>query len=700
MITIDIEKKDYPSFDALKKTLIDNNYERVTMLMKPGEFCVRGGIIDIFSYDHSLPLRLEYFGNELDRVCSFSIATQRSVTSLTSTTIHKEPSTSMPFFEFIDVPKNENLFNQLQHGDFVVHETFGIGIYKGLKHLTVCGRDGDFIHIQYQGEDKVYVPFEQMNLVHKYTNADSPKIGKLHDGSWKKNIQKAEKQIIQLAKEVVMTFKIRQSKPGFPFQEDTENQIDFEQEFEFKETRDQLLSIDQVKKDMESTAPMERLICGDVGYGKTEIVLRAAFKAVENNKQVAIIAPTTLLVDQHYQTFKKRFINFPYKIGILSRMQPKKNQKITIEKLKEDKINIIIGTHRLLQKDIEFSNLGLLVIDEEQRFGVTHKEKIKYKHPLVDFLSISATPIPRTLYMALSGARDLSLIKTPPTNRKPVLTYVAPYKNDIVKQAVKKELERNGQIFYLYNNVQTMDAKLVKLKHTFPDLSIQMAHGQMNEKDLKQIFTDFKTGKTNILLCSTIIESGIDLPNANTIIVEKTEYLGLSQIHQLRGRVGRSNRQSFAYLLFNPEKITDKGKNRLTAIQAYAALGSGYQLALKDLEIRGSGTLLGNKQHGHMTSIGFELYCKLLETAVENITHSKKEVKKRPVRFAADIMTYFPTNYIPCENERLSIYQRLLSFKYRDEIEDLFNEMEDRFGRLPELILSFLRCIQSQLQKR
>ncbi|MFC1753865.1 transcription-repair coupling factor [Thermoproteota archaeon] len=698
-LIIDLKNQIRTHYQDIMGELANLGYQRVNMVMEPGDFAVRGNIIDIFGLNQSHPIRLEYENNVIERLNSFNAHTQRSISTIYSVQInHIDLNQKSSYLSWTAEEADTSLLADLQDGDYVVHEQFGIGIFKGLIRLSYSSREGEFLFIHYKGKDKLYVPLEQLRLVYKYSGGEiKPEINALYDGSWQKIQSKAKKYVQELAEDLYLLYKLRKTKQGFAFQEDSVWQIDLEQSFEYEETPDQKQAVHDVKRDMESAKPMDRLLCGDVGYGKTEVMLRAAFKAIENKKQTAILVPTTILAEQHFKVFSKRLKLYPYTVEILSRFKKPKEQAQIISKLKSHGIDIIIGTHRLLQKDIEFADLGLLIIDEEQRFGVTHKEKIKHIKPHLDVLTVTATPIPRTLYMALTGARDLSRLETPPHKRKPILTKVTQYSDDVVKEAVYQEINRKGQIFFLHNQVETIERKYKQLSELLPDITIMVAHGQMKEAELKRVMEEFYEQKAQMLLCTTIIESGLDVKNVNTIILEKAERFGLSQIHQLRGRVGRTQKQGYAYLLYTDESsLTDKAKKRLKSIHEYAALGAGYKLALKDLEIRGAGTLLGHKQHGLMTAIGFDLYCKLLSKAVNEMKHAKIPEQKSFI-LPEGLKFYIPNTYIESERERLAIYRRIMNLNWRYQMDDLNDELKDRYGPLPKFVTVMLDAIQDLL---
>ena len=599
--------------------LVALDYERTDIVIERGQFTIRGSIIDIFPVNHSHPIRVEIDYNQIERITSFDPHTQRSISKIIRTEIStntKEEITSFPEIQPTEIPL---ILTEFKENDYVVHETYGIGQFKGLIRLIQNGYEGEYVFIQYKGKDKVYVPITQLQLLHHYSKEEGhPKLNSLNDGVWKRTKERAQRAVILMVEEIYQLSKERLNKIGFKYKEDSIHQLEFESQFHHQLTEDQIKAIHEIKQDMESPYPMDRLLCGDVGFGKTEVLLRAAFKAVENEKQVAILVPTTILADQHFKTFKARFKNFPYRIELLSRFVDEDTEKKVIQDIPKHRVDILIGTHRIIQDDIKFADLGLLVIDEEHRFGVAHKERLKQLTPNVDMITVSATPIPRTLYTALTGGRHISSIQTPPFKRKAIITYVSEYSEDIVKDAISLEINRNGKIFYLYNSVQHIYKKYHALQALFPSLTITIVHGQMSKIQLKKAMESFLGSDGQLLLCTTIIENGLDIPEANTIIIENAHELGLSQIHQLRGRVGRTDIQGFAHMLTPTNRsISEDAVKRVQAIKEYSALGAGYKLAMKDLEIRGAGTLLGNAQSGHMTAVGFEMYCQLLEDALQ-----------------------------------------------------------------------------------
>lgn len=700
-IVIDLKSNHFLTYAQLLSELVALNYQRVPMVLEKGEFAVRGNIVDIYASNHSHPIRIEYGLDKIERLNAFMCHNQRSLSALNHTEILAADTTPSDFIAVPESQPDSNVLSEFKVGDAVVHEDYGIGIYKGLTRLQLKTYEGEYMSIQYKNNDKLYVPIDKLHLLHRYSdNATAPVINRLHDGLWQRTKKRAKKATELVAADVYFLYKLRQTQRGFSCEEDTLWQIELERDFEYQETKDQLRVLTEVKKDMQAEKPMDRLICGDVGYGKTEVLIRAAFKALENNKQVAVLVPTTILAEQHFRVFSNRLEKFPYRVAVLSRFKKRSEQLQIIEEIKCHKIDLVIGTHRLLQADIGFADLGLLVIDEEQRFGVSHKERIKKLKTNVDVLSVSATPIPRTLYMALTGARDFSNIETPPENRKPVLTCVAAYSDEIVKKAIASEVTRGGQVFYVYNTVAKMPQKRQQLQHLMPNIRFAFAHGQMRPEALEDVMKSFLDHKCDVLLCSTIIENGMDITSANTIILDSVEHFGLSQIHQLRGRVGRSEVQAYAYLLHTPgAELTGNARERLQAIREYTVLGAGYHLAMRDLEIRGAGTLLGKKQHGHVTEVGFELYCKLLEESVHEARYGRKPIMEH-ILINPEVKAYIPDDYIADMRERLAIYKRLMALEQAFELEILIQELEDRYGALPMVVTEFFHSIKKQLDKK
>ncbi len=584
-----------------------------------------------------------------------------------------------------------NVFTDLKAGDFVVHENHGIGQYIGIEKLKIENVVRDYLHIRYSGNDKLFIPTDQLNMIQKYIGSEGrgPKLNKLGGTEWMKVKAKAGKAIENLAMDLLKLYAERQQAVGFKFSADTRWQEEFEGMFQYQETQDQLRCIEEIKQNMENSKIMDRLLCGDVGYGKTEVALRAAFKCVMDNKQVAILVPTTILAQQHYNTCIQRFANFPINIDVLSRFKTHGEQCKIIANIKSGNVDIIIGTHRLLQDDLVFRDLGLLIIDEEQRFGVVHKEKIKGLKSNVDVLTLSATPIPRTLHMSLAGIRDISIIEEPPEERYPVQTYVMEYNDDIIRDAIIKEIGRGGQVYYLYNRVRSIQKVAARLKTMVPEAKIAIAHGQMEEKILEETMLDFYKDEYDVLICTTIIEAGLDISNVNTIIINDADKMGLSQLYQLRGRVGRSNRLAYAYFTYQRDKVLNEvAEKRLQAIKEFTEFGSGFKIAMRDLEIRGTGNLLGKEQHGHMEAIGYDLYIKLLEDSVRKL---KGEEVNEAVDTAIELQVsaFIPESYITDENQKIELYKKIASIGSREDYYDIEEEMLDRFGDLPQAV----RCL-------
>ncbi|MGF7184174.1 transcription-repair coupling factor (superfamily II helicase) [Desulfitispora alkaliphila] len=591
-------------------------------------------------------------------------------------------------------------FVDLKEGDYVVHESHGIGKYIGIEKMEIGESHKDYFVIKYAGADKLYVPVDQVDLIQKYVGSEdyAPKLNKLGGNEWNKVKNRVKESVKEMAQELLKLYAIREAQPGFAFSEDNVWQREFEQAFPYEETPDQLRAIIDVKVDMEKSKPMERLLCGDVGYGKTEVALRAAFKAVVDGKQVAVLVPTTILAHQHFKTFKERLANYPVAVDVVSRFRKPKEQRDIMERVKGGRLDILLGTHRLLSKDIKFKDLGLLIVDEEQRFGVAHKEKLKQLKENIDVLTLSATPIPRTLHMSLIGARDLSVIETPPEDRYPVQTFVVEHSPSIIKEAVNKELGRGGQVFYLHNRVSSIEAEARKLQQLLPHAKIGVAHGRMREDQLEQVILKFLEQEIDLLVCTTIIENGIDIPNVNTLIVSEADKLGLSQLYQLRGRVGRSNRIAYAYFTYQQNKVmTEVAEKRLHAIKEFTQLGAGFKIAMRDLEIRGAGNILGPEQHGQMMAVGFDLYCRLLEQAVEE--EKGREVKKvdSSVDIDIEISAYFSDEYIADAGVKIEFYKRLLALENKEQLSELIDELVDRFGELPPEATNLIKLAELRI---
>lgn len=583
-------------------------------------------------------------------------------------------------------------FTDLTVGDYVVHENHGLGIYRGIEKIEVDKKVKDYIKIEYSGGSNLYILATQLELIQKYAGKDAkkPKLNKLGGQEWTKTKNRVHGAVRQIAQDLIKLYAEREEKNGFVYGPDTVWQREFEELFPFEETEDQILAIEATKRDMESTKIMDRLICGDVGYGKTEIAIRAAFKAVQENKQVAYLAPTTILAQQIYNTFAQRMKDFPVRVDLLCRFRTPAEQKKTIEDVKKGRVDIVVGTHRLLSKDVAYKDLGLLVIDEEQRFGVTHKEKIKQMKTNIDVLTLTATPIPRTLHMSLIGIRDMSVLEEPPMDRVPIQTYVMEYNEELVREAIHRELAREGQVYYVYNKVKDIDEVATRLQALVPEANVAFAHGQMKENDLERIMYNFINREIDVLVSTTIIETGMDISNVNTMIIHDADNMGLSQLYQLRGRVGRSNRTAYAFLMYRRNKMLKEiAEKRLAAIKEYSELGSGFKIAMRDLEIRGAGNLLGAEQSGHMEAVGYDLYCKMLNEAVKE---AKGVVPQEHFDTSIDVATdaFIPPAYIGNELQKLDIYKRIAELENQEESEEMLEELIDRFGEPPKSVLNLL----------
>ena len=584
------------------------------------------------------------------------------------------------------------VFADLKVGDYVVHRRYGIGIYIGVNTITADGTTRDYLKLKYSGDDILYIPTNSLDEIRKYVGGEelNLKLNKLGSKDWEKTTNKVRNNLRAVAKELIELYARREKSKGYAFSKDTEWQKQFEEAFPYVETDDQLRCIDEVKKDMENEKPMDRLLCGDVGYGKTEVAIRAAFKAVMDHKQVAYLAPTTVLAKQQYETFKERMKDFPIRVDVLNRFRTTKDKNRIIKEMKLGEIDILIGTHRLLGKDVEFSDLGLLIIDEEQRFGVKAKEKIKQYKTNVDVLTMTATPIPRTLHMSIVGVRDMSVIYEPPQNRKPVQTYVLEYDAEVIKEAITKELERNGQVFYLFNNVGEIALKADKISRLVPEAKVGFAHGRMTGEEIEDIMEDFVEGKINVLVCTTILESGIDIPNANTIIMENADRVGLAQLYQLRGRVGRSDRQGYAYITYRKDKmLSEVADKRLKAIKEFTEFGSGFKIAMRDLEIRGAGSLIGEIQHGHLEEVGYDTYCRILDEVLKEEQGIKVE-EDIGCQIDLNVTSYIPDSFISDQNQKIEIYQDIALCKNEEDIRNVIDEIIDRFGNMPNEIENLL----------
>ncbi|MBM7646460.1 transcription-repair coupling factor (superfamily II helicase) [Scopulibacillus daqui] len=599
---------------------------------------------------------------------------------------NKAPKTSRRQKKISSAERLKN-YNELKVGDYVVHVDHGIGKYIGIETLEVNGIHKDYLQIVYKGNDKLYVPVENIDQVQKYIGSEGkePKLYALGGSEWKRVKSKARSSVQDIADDLIKLYAEREASQGHAFQKDGPEQREFEAAFPYQETEDQLQAIEEIKKDMENIKPMDRLLCGDVGYGKTEVALRAAFKAIAEGKQVAFLVPTTILAQQHYETAKERFEGFAVNIRVLSRFGTRKEHQETIKGLKKGTIDMVVGTHRLLSKDVVFKDLGLLIVDEEQRFGVTHKEKIKKMKANVDVLTLTATPIPRTLHMSMLGVRDLSIIETPPENRFPVQTYVTEYSGTLVREAIERELARDGQVYFLYNRVESIQRMAEQISALVPDARVVYAHGQMKENELEAVMVDFLEGAYDVLVSTTIIETGVDIPNVNTLIVYDADRMGLSQLYQLRGRVGRSNRVAYAYFTYQRDKVVNEvAEKRLQAIKEFTELGSGFKIAMRDLSIRGAGNLLGAQQHGFIDSVGFDLYSKMLKDAIEERKGSAAPKREHQVNISVDADAYIPDTYIEDSLQKIDMYKKFKSIETLNDIDELHDEMVDRFGDYPQ----------------
>ncbi len=589
--------------------------------------------------------------------------------------------------------KKIKAFSDLNVGDYVVHQAHGIGQYIGIEKLAVGDIKRDYLKIRYQEGAFLYIPTNQLDLIQKYIGSEgkAPKVNKLGGSEWAKTKSRVKESLRELAGELIKLYAQRQAEIGHSFSTDTVWQRQFEELFPYDETDDQLKCIEEIKKDMESQRLMDRLLCGDVGYGKTEVAIRAVFKAVMDGKQVAYLVPTTILAQQIYENFKKRMSDFPITVDVMSRFRTAAEQKKIVKSVKTGNVDILVGTHRLLQKDIEFKDLGLLVVDEEQRFGVTHKERLKTIKPNVDVLTLTATPIPRTLHMSLVGIRDISVLEDPPEERYPVQTYVMEHNAELIRDGIVRELARNGQVFYLYNRVRGIELKADELKRLVPEARIATAHGQMNEKELEDVMYSFINGEFDVLVCTTIIESGLDMPNVNTIVVEDADRMGLSQLYQIRGRVGRSNRLAYAYITYRKDKsLSEIAEKRLQAIKEFTEFGSGFRIAMRDLEIRGAGNLLGPEQHGHMETVGYEMYCKLLEEAVQEISGDTVRTTEEEMSIDLNVSAYIDDEYISSEELKIDMYKKIANIQNENDVIDIKDELIDRYGDIPEEVESLM----------
>ena len=583
-------------------------------------------------------------------------------------------------------------FAELKPGDYVVHESHGLGIYQGIEKIEIDKISKDYMKISYAKGGNLYIPATQLDLIQKYANADAkkPRLNSLGTQEWNRTKSRVRGAVKEIAKDLVELYAAREKAEGYQYGEDTVWQKEFEEMFPFEETEDQVLAIEAVKRDMRSKKIMDRLICGDVGYGKTEIAIRAAFKAVQEDKQVVYLVPTTILAQQHYNTFLQRMKDFPVRVDLMCRFRTPAQQKKTVEDLKRGLVDVVIGTHRVLGNDMKFKDLGLLIIDEEQRFGVQHKEKIKKMKENVDVLTLTATPIPRTLHMSLIGIRDMSVLEEAPNDRLPIQTYVMEYNDEMVREAIERECARQGQVYYVYNRVEDIAEVTANVQKLVPELNVAFAHGQMKERELERIMYDFINGEIDVLVSTTIIETGLDISNVNTMIIHDADRLGLSQLYQLRGRVGRSNRMAYAFLLYRRDKLLKEvAEKRLAAIREFTDLGSGIKIAMRDLEIRGAGNLLGAEQHGHMEAVGYDLYCKMLNEAVRYLKGEAEE-ENYTTTIDLNVDAYIPDSYIPNEYQKLDIYKRIAAIESGEEMEDMTEELIDRFGDIPKKVEKLL----------
>jgi transcription-repair coupling factor (superfamily II helicase) len=682
---VDIILSSYESCRKLYNLL--NDYECTTTLSKDADTAESGQVVIA---PGELKKGFEYYDNKI------LVLTENEVLG---TIKHKSKKAKKHKGSVI------NVFSDLKVGDYVVHEHHGIGQYIGIEKIEVQNIQKDYLCIKYKAEDKLYVPVDQMSLIQKYIGSDSekPKLNKMGSSDWVKTKERSKAAIENMAGELIKLYAKRKVVKGYAFTHDTEWQKEFEYKFPFEETDDQLRCIKEIKKDMERPISMDRLLCGDVGFGKTEVAMRAAFKAVMDSKQVAILVPTTILAQQHYSNIVDRFRGYPIKIEMLSRFRTHYQQNKIINDLNKGMVDIVVGTHKLLSKDLKFKDLGLLIIDEEQRFGVKHKESIKQLKSNIDVLTLSATPIPRTLHMSMIGVRDMSIISEPPGDRLPIQTYVIEYNEGLIKDAIEKEINRNGQVYYVHNRVVDIDHTASKLRKLLPEARIAVAHGQMGERHLENIMVEFVNKEYDILVCTTIIETGMDIPNVNTLIIDNADHLGLSQLYQLRGRIGRSNKVSFAYLTYEKDKmLSEVADKRLKAIKEFTEFGSGFKIAMRDLEIRGCGNILGAEQHGHMLAIGYDLYVKFLDRAVKEL---QGKVMEEDIETTVDLNVdgYIPSSFIENEEQKIEIYKKIAAANNKDDILDITEEIIDRFGNIPKqaenlLKISYIKSLSKKLR--
>lgn len=650
--------------DILKENQINYKYEREAENVKPGEIIVTIGGFSSGFENYDLNLIVISLQNNFEEP------------------VKRKKKLSSTFKD-----SEKIVFADLKPGDIVVHQTHGIGQFIGVNTITADGVTKDYIKIKYRNDDILYVPTNSLDSVRKYIGGgdnSSPRLNKLGGKEWSATTSKVKKNLEAVAKDLIELYAKRQKIKGFSFSPDTPWQKQFEDSFPYTETDDQLRCIQDVKKDMEKPQPMDRLLCGDVGYGKTEVAIRAAFKAVMDQKQVAYLVPTTILANQQYEEFKTRMQEFAINVELLNRFKTKKEQDEIIKKLKLGEVDVVVGTHRLLSEDVNFKDLGLLIIDEEHRFGVKDKEKIKKLRTNIDVLTMTATPIPRTLHMSIVGVRDMSVIYEPPHNRKPVQTYVLEYDQEVITEAITKEIERDGQVFYLFNQVEGIEKKANEISMLVPEAKVGFAHGKMSGRELEEIMESFINHEINVLVCTTILESGIDIPNANTIIVENADRLGLAQLYQIRGRVGRSDKQAYAYVTYKRDKLlSEVADKRLKAIKEFTEFGSGFKIAMRDLEIRGAGSMLGEMQHGHMEQVGYDTYCKLLDEVIKEM-QGIEVVEEQDVQIDLAVSSYIPDNFIENSSQKIEIYQNIALCRTEEELQNVIDEVIDRYGRLPK----------------
>lgn len=650
--------------NILKENQINYKYEREAENVKPGEIIVTIGGFSSGFENYDLNLIVVSLQNNFEEP------------------VKRKKKLSSTFKD-----SEKIVFADLKPGDIVVHQTHGIGQFIGVNTITADGVTKDYIKIKYRNDDILYVPTNSLDSVRKYIGGgdnSSPRLNKLGGKEWSATTSKVKKNLEAVAKDLIELYAKRQKIKGFSFSPDTPWQKQFEDSFPYTETDDQLRCIQDVKKDMEKPQPMDRLLCGDVGYGKTEVAIRAAFKAVMDQKQVAYLVPTTILANQQYEEFKTRMQEFAINVELLNRFKTKKEQDEIIKKLKLGEVDVVVGTHRLLSEDVNFKDLGLLIIDEEHRFGVKDKEKIKKLRTNIDVLTMTATPIPRTLHMSIVGVRDMSVIYEPPHNRKPVQTYVLEYDQEVITEAITKEIERDGQVFYLFNQVEGIEKKANEISMLVPEAKVGFAHGKMSGRELEEIMESFINQEINVLVCTTILESGIDIPNANTIIVENADRLGLAQLYQIRGRVGRSDKQAYAYVTYKRDKLlSEVADKRLKAIKEFTEFGSGFKIAMRDLEIRGAGSMLGEMQHGHMEQVGYDTYCKLLDEVIKEM-QGIEVVEEQDVQIDLAVSSYIPDNFIENSSQKIEIYQNIALFRTEEELQNVIDEVIDRYGRLPK----------------